>query len=171
VNEAVAVVPGRRPLEHLARHGSATKRGHLAAIALALLVSSCDRPERSPAERGAGVFARACAGCHGPTGRGARPPGFTTPPRDLTDPELQARLSDDLIRETIRYGKGQMPPFGKALPPEDLTHVIAFVRTLARPLPESVASPSSAPSPLGSPSTGPRDQPASTTSAASNTSK
>lgn len=52
------------------------------------------------------------------------------PPRDLTDPELQARLRDDAIRETIRYGKGQMPPFGAALSDGDVSDVIQYVRTL-----------------------------------------
>jgi mono/diheme cytochrome c family protein len=95
-------------------------------------LSGCHRKERTPVERGFGVFMRSCAGCHGPDGRGTRPPGFSVPPRDLTDPELQARLGDDALRETIRYGKGQMPPFGAALSDVEVSDVIQYVRTLSR---------------------------------------
>lgn len=86
-------------------------------------------------ERGQGVFMRACAGCHGPDGRGTHPPGFKVPPRDLTDPVLQSHLSDDALRDTIRHGKGQMPPFGANLSDEELSDVILYVRTLRRPPP------------------------------------
>ena len=102
----------------------------LAACAMAL--GACRHPRRTPVERGQGVFLRSCAGCHGQDGRGAHPPGFSVPPRDLTTPELQARLSDGALRETIRYGKGQMPPFGASLLPEDVEDLVAFVRTLKR---------------------------------------
>ena len=108
----------------------------LVAFVLAFLpLPGCRHKERTPVERGFGVFMRSCAGCHGPDARGTRPPGFATPPRDLTDPELQARLTNDAIRETIHYGKGQMPPFGAALSEGDVNDVIAFVRTVSRKTP------------------------------------
>jgi mono/diheme cytochrome c family protein len=97
-----------------------------------IAATGCHHPERTPVERGQGVFLRSCAGCHGPDARGTHPPGFTTPPRDLTDPVLQARLDDAALRETIRYGKGQMPPFGAALVPDDVNDLVAYVRTLKR---------------------------------------
>lgn len=79
-----------------------------------------------------GVFLRSCAGCHGPDARGGHPPGFTVAPRDLTDPSLQTRLNDEALRETIRFGKGQMPAFGAALVPEDVSDLVTYVRTLRR---------------------------------------
>jgi mono/diheme cytochrome c family protein len=109
-----------------------------AVTVAASAVFGCRHKERSPVERGFGVFMRSCAGCHGPDARGTRPPGFATPPRDLTDPSLQARLTDDAIRETVHYGKGQMPPFGAALSEGDVNDVMAFVRSVSRkqtPLP------------------------------------
>lgn len=100
-------------------------------IATALVaISGCQRPEKSPVVRGQGVFLRSCAGCHGANARGANPAGFSTPPKDLTDPALQARLSDADLAETIRKGKGQMPAFGAALPQEDVDNVVAYVRSL-----------------------------------------
>jgi mono/diheme cytochrome c family protein len=92
----------------------------------------CRHVRKTPAERGEGVFLRSCAGCHGPDARGTHPPGFTVAPRDLTDPELQARLDDAGLRDTIRFGKGRMPAFGAALMEEDVTNLIAYLRTLRR---------------------------------------
>jgi mono/diheme cytochrome c family protein len=104
----------------------------MAAASAMVVMSACRHKERTPVERGFGVFMRSCAGCHGPDARGTRPPGFSVPPRDLTDPELQAHLSDDAIRDTIRHGKGQMPPFGAALSETDVSDVIQYVRSLNR---------------------------------------
>jgi mono/diheme cytochrome c family protein len=108
------------------------------ALTITVVVSSCAAPlgcrhrPKTSLERGQGTFIRSCAGCHGPDGRGSHPPGFTVAPRDLTDPLLQARLSDDALRETIHYGKGQMPPFGAALPAEEVSDLIGYVRAIAR---------------------------------------
>ncbi len=104
-------------------------RPAVAAALLLLATSGCHR-ERTPVERGAAAFMRICASCHGLDGRGTHPPGYRTPPANLTSPELQARLSDDLLRETIRYGKGQMPPFGMALSDQEVNDLVAYVRTL-----------------------------------------
>jgi len=95
-------------------------------------ISACRHKERTPVERGFGVFMRSCAGCHGPDARGTHPPGFSVPPRDLTDPELQARLGDAALRETIHFGKGQMPPFGAALADTEVSDVVLYVRSLNR---------------------------------------
>ncbi|HEX4341047.1 MAG TPA: cytochrome c [Polyangiaceae bacterium] len=95
-------------------------------------VVGCRHRDRTPAERGFGVFMRACAGCHGPDGRGTHPPGFSVAPRNLTDPVLQAHLDDAAIADTVRHGKGQMPPFGAALPDQDIADVVLYVRTLNR---------------------------------------
>lgn len=102
------------------------------AGACAFATFACRRAEKTPLERGQGVFLRTCAGCHGPDGRGTKPVGFATPPRDLTDPKLHERLTDDALRDTVRYGKGQMPPFGAALLPEDLNDLVLYLRTLRR---------------------------------------
>jgi mono/diheme cytochrome c family protein len=102
-------------------------------LALAIHLCGCRHIEKTPVQRGEGVFMRSCAGCHGPDAKGTHPPGFTTPPRDLTDPALQARLNDEQIKETIHYGKGQMPNFGAALPDEDVNDLVAFIRSVKRP--------------------------------------
>lgn len=105
------------------------ERAFYSSLAATAVLVAC-HDERTPAERGAAIFERTCAGCHGADGRGTHPPGFTTPPRNLTDPELQTRLSDAMIKETIRYGKGQMPNFGGLLADSDLDALVRYVRTL-----------------------------------------
>jgi len=98
-------------------------------LAASLAVTACQKPT-TPLERGASTFQSNCARCHGPDGKGTHPAGFTTPPRNLTDPALQDRLSDAAIAETIRYGKGQMPPFGMTLPEAERKDLVVYVRSL-----------------------------------------
>lgn len=60
-------------------------------------------------------------------------PGLSRPPRDLTNPEFQAQMSDEQLRQSIRIGKGQMPAFGGLMGDEEITNVIAYVRSLVPP--------------------------------------
>jgi ubiquinol-cytochrome c reductase cytochrome b subunit len=108
------------------------RRVGLHAAVAAALVLACSHEPKTLEQKGAGVFLRACSGCHGPSGKGAARPGFTVPPRDLTTSEAGA-LTDEHIVGVIRNGKGQMPPFGRMLPEDDVTAVLAFVRTLHAP--------------------------------------
>ena len=99
---------------------------------LGLAITACDRKPKGPLERGAGIYARTCAGCHGPDGRGSTRPGFETPPKDLRAPELHERLGEEGIRRTIRLGKGQMPAFEPLLSERDLENLVLFVTSLER---------------------------------------
>jgi hypothetical protein len=76
--------------------------------------------------------------------------GLTKPPRDLTNPEFHASVTDDDLRRVIRVGKNQMPAFGGLMGDEDLSNVIAFIRTL--PPGARAPQPSAMPSPLPRPS-------------------
>jgi mono/diheme cytochrome c family protein len=101
-------------------------------MALAALVA-CEPSDPSPAGRGRRTFQRTCSGCHGADARGTRRPGLTKPPRDLTNPAFQAEMSDDQLRQSIRLGKGQMPNFGGLMADEEITELIAFIRSLVPP--------------------------------------
>jgi mono/diheme cytochrome c family protein len=70
--------------------------------------------------------------------------GLAKPPRDLTDAQFQAQMTDEQLRSVIRTGKGQMPAFGGLMGDEDLSNVIAFIRTLP---PGAKAPPSAPPAP------------------------
>ena len=105
----------------------------IAAVAcFALALSGCRKAPKSPEERGAGIFARSCASCHGPTGRPAPGLGLPVMPRDLSDARLYQERSDAELAAAIRDGKGAMPAFGALLGDEDLKLVIAHLHTLAR---------------------------------------
>ncbi len=100
------------------------------AALLGAAAGACDRREKTPTERGAGVFLRSCSGCHGADGRGIARAGFGAPPRNLRDPAWQASVTDEAIRASIVAGKGTMPSFGALLEPASVDDVIAFIRTL-----------------------------------------
>jgi cytochrome c oxidase cbb3-type subunit 3 len=69
-----------------------------------------------------------CVQCHGPSGRGDGPNGALFHPRDLSDPEWQAKVSDADIAATIRTGKNKMPKFD--LPDPVLQGMVARIRML-----------------------------------------
>ena len=104
------------------------KRVPLALLALSLV--ACQGKEKSSLERGAGVYARACASCHGSPGMPGRTVGFAVEPPDLSDEGLQRRLSDADLRRTVTQGKGQMPAFGRMLNDEELSQLVVYLRSL-----------------------------------------
>ena len=97
--------------------------GALAALAL----TSCAqdnagaRDARSPVPVNARtLFVKNCAHCHGADARGDEGPDLHQ--LDWTDEQIAAR---------IRNGKkGQMTAFGGKLQPEEITSLVAYVRTL-----------------------------------------
>ena len=131
---------------------SSTRRGW---AGLVLLVAfGCEPRDQTPVGRGARVFQRSCSGCHGPDGRGVMRLGLVKPPRDLTNPEFHAQVSDEDLRRVIRVGKNQMPAFGGLMGDEDLSNVIAFIRTLppgARAPQPSAVPPSARSAPASEP--------------------
>jgi cytochrome c oxidase cbb3-type subunit 3 len=129
---------------------AALARGALVSSWLALSALGCQTRDPTPAGRGARIFQRTCSGCHGADGRGSWRAGLATRPRDLTKPDFQAQMSNEQLRHSIRVGKGQMPAFGGLMGDEEISDVIAFVRTLVPPgslPPGLVAPPSAAPPP------------------------
>lgn len=119
-----------------------------------LFVSACEPSDPTPVGRGRRVFQRSCSGCHGADGKGVMRLGLTKPPRDLTNAEFHASVSDADLRRVIRVGKNQMPAFGGLMGDEDLSNVIAYIRTLppgARAPQPSPALPSAHAAPMPAP--------------------
>ncbi len=93
------------------------------------------------AARGERIFARACAACHGPAGRGDGPAAadLEPPPRDLTSRRFRFRTTptgalprpDDLKR-TIRHGLPgtAMAGYGDLFSEGELDSLVAFVYAL-----------------------------------------
>src|SRR5690606_32697796 len=99
-------------------------------LALAFTGLSCTQKPKTPRERGAGVFNRACASCHAVSAGQRARPGFKVQPPNLADPVLQARLSDADIERVIRTGKGEMPPFGRMLSQDEVDMLLVYLRSL-----------------------------------------
>ncbi|MFQ5605354.1 MAG: c-type cytochrome [bacterium] len=85
-------------------------------------------------ERGAEIYSKLCAPCHGGRGKGD---GFTAegllvPPSDFTDAKQAAFYSEPARVYIIRNGVPGTPMIGwdRILPEDDILAVYAFVRSL-----------------------------------------
>ena len=89
-------------------------------------------PTRDSVARGSALYAKHCASCHGPHGKGdGRVACDLDPaPSDLTDRDI-AGMTDVKLFRKITNGRKPMPSFRKLLGEEDRWHVVNFVRTLA----------------------------------------
>lgn len=83
----------------------------------------------SGVERGKVIFHNSCMICHGENGKGA-------PPTKLSLAEIAPTLDDKLLSDFIAGGNVglRMPSFGKTLTPEQIADVVAYIRTIQKPL-------------------------------------
>lgn len=77
------------------------------------------------------VFARHCAGCHGPEGKGDGYMMLGPDPANLTRPSTTQK-SDAMLLQTIHEGKPNMPSWKLRLSEEDSRAVLAYIRTLTK---------------------------------------
>ena len=90
-----------------------------------------DDPGPAVAVEPAVIYARMCARCHGPDGRGDPEIKKTMPKvRDFQDAEFRARASTDAIVSVMMAGKGQMPAFGQSLSMPKMQALSGYVRRL-----------------------------------------
>lgn len=98
----------------------------------ALLAHAAD-----PAE-GKKLYSQFCASCHGESGKGDGPASaaLNPKPRNHTDKEYMAKLSDEDMMKVIKEGGTSvgkspiMPPWGAALKDDQVKDVVAYIRTL-----------------------------------------
>lgn len=97
--------------------------------------------EPGDAERGKAVYAAACAGCHGPEGRGGPKGGA------IVDPSYLALVSDQGLRATVIAGRPDlgMPDWrgyvlGKPLTRQQIADVVAWLADQRRPVPGRLAT-------------------------------
>ena len=93
-------------------------------------------PDPAAPERGAAVYVRACAQCHGPEGRGGPKGG------PIVDPTYLALVSDQSLRTTVITGRadlgkpdwrGDIP--GSPLTADEITDVVAWLAAHRQPVP------------------------------------
>jgi len=99
-------------------------------VAGGLLISSLAFRAAVPAPDGAAIFKNNCTMCHGADGKGFS--ALKTP--DFTDAKWQASMKDKQLREVIKNGKKgtAMAAFGDKLNEEEITAVIAYIRSLKK---------------------------------------
>jgi mono/diheme cytochrome c family protein len=89
------------------------------------------QPTRMPtakAKEAKKLFKQNCIKCHGADGAGETTFGQIVGAADFTDSEWQKRIDDQRLINSMTYGRGQMPPFGKKLTREQITTLLAYVR-------------------------------------------
>jgi mono/diheme cytochrome c family protein len=94
--------------------------------------------------KGRALFQRHCTACHGQRGRGDGPASAGA--RDLTDPAVQARLTDGEIFWKVGTGRKKdgetvMPAFARQIGAADRWKLVRYVRTLAAVAPAPTPSP------------------------------
>jgi mono/diheme cytochrome c family protein len=102
---------------------------------LALLL--LPHPVPKSATPGQRVYLTYCAECHGANGRGSwRATLFLLRPGDLSDPRTLAPLPDEYLFDLIKsggapIGKPGMPAFGYHLSDDQIREMIRYIRGLA----------------------------------------
>ena len=85
---------------------------------------------------GKALYTKKCANCHGADGSGNTKMGKKLKCRDLSDPAVQAKLTDAAIKNSIKQGvseggKMRMKPV-KGLSDADIQAVVKYVRSLKK---------------------------------------
>ena len=81
-----------------------------------------------------------CVKCHGASGKGDGPSAATlkTRPRDFTDCDRMAKISDDVMFTAIKEGgeaaglSKDMPPWKQGLEDAEIHDLVAYVRTFCK---------------------------------------
>ena len=86
-------------------------------------------------QKGKQVFQTFCQVCHGPQGKGDGPVGMSLkpPPANLSSDKVQNTKDDELMNILIKGKPGTaMPAWEKDLSSQQMTDVIAFIRSLGK---------------------------------------
>ena len=76
------------------------------------------------------TFKANCESCHSADDSGNTGLGKALKAQDLRSADTQ-KQSDAALLEAITKGRGKMPAFGAKLKPDDITRLVAYLRTLA----------------------------------------
>jgi mono/diheme cytochrome c family protein len=113
---------------------------HLLALTSALFLLCLNRSvAQPPVTEGSKIFRTRCFVCHGLDGSGHGPSSTNlgADPRNFTDPDWQARTTDDRITQAIRGGgpsigeSAAMPP-NPDLSASQVRALLEFIRSLRR---------------------------------------
>jgi mono/diheme cytochrome c family protein len=80
---------------------------------------------------GADTYKSKCQMCHAADGSGSTPAGKSTKAVPFSSPDIVSKSDADLIAIT-KNGKGKMPAYASKLTDNQITDVIAYIRTLQK---------------------------------------
>ena len=80
---------------------------------------------------GAALYTAKCASCHAADGSGQTPMGKSMKLRDLRSADVQKQTDAELTRITTN-GKGKMPAYKTKLTAEEITALVAHMRTMKK---------------------------------------
>lgn len=102
-----------------------------AALGLATLLwlAACEQKVAGGSTNGSTVFQSICASCHGETGKPTAANVARLGVKDLTAPELRAKITPQLVENQVRHGSQNklMPAFEGALTDDQIKAVAAYV--------------------------------------------
>jgi mono/diheme cytochrome c family protein len=100
----------------------------LGAVVIAVLAGCRPNASGGSAE-GPTLFEAMCSRCHGPTGKPTEGMVAQLNVKDLTAPELRARITPELVEDQVRRGSANklMPPFEGVLTEQQIEAVAAWV--------------------------------------------
>lgn len=81
--------------------------------------------------RGKRIFAKHCAGCHGPEGKGDGYLLLGPDPANLTRPATKKK-PDAMLLETIHEGRPNMPSWKGRLSEDESRAVLAYIRAIKK---------------------------------------
>jgi len=82
-------------------------------------------------DSGAGTYKAKCAMCHAADGSGNTPAGKAMKALPFNSPDLVKASDAELIAAT-KNGKGKMPAYAGKLTDDQITAVVAYIRTLQK---------------------------------------
>jgi mono/diheme cytochrome c family protein len=110
------------------------------AILVAVVLLPTFALAQGSAAKGKEIYAKQCAGCHGPAGKGDGPAAAAINPKpaDFSNKAHMTALKDQYLFDLIQKGGpavGKSPlmnPFGSKLKDGEIQDVIAYVRSFAK---------------------------------------
>jgi len=106
---------------------------HIVTVKLAILLvfaSACDQAQVASSETdGAKLYQSICATCHGADGKPSAAMVARLNVRDLTSPELRARITPALVEQQVRKGSKNklMPSFEGVFTDEQIKAIAKYV--------------------------------------------
>lgn len=90
------------------------------------------KPTPESLEAGKKIYSYDCASCHGATGDGKTDVAKDMKLPDLTNPAALKDRTDGEIFYVLKNGRGDMPPEGDRVKPDQLWNLVNYTRSLAK---------------------------------------